>query len=75
MECPHLRTRADQLRLAIAFALIRLKIHGRKGVLTDADRSAIAEHVVTQLRQYGDPWRLDEELPLFFHGPGHMPGS
>ena len=64
---PH--TRADLLRSSITFALMKAKIHGRKGVLTDAQRDEIASHVIAHLRNYGDPWRLDEELPLFFHGP------
>jgi hypothetical protein len=58
-----MRTRADQLRSDIAFALMRLKIQGRKGVLTEAQRYEIADLVVKRLRQYGDPWRLGEPLP------------
>lgn len=69
-----MRTKADQLRHSIAFALGRPKIQGRKGVLSEQDRYAIADEVVARLREHGDHWRLDEELPLFFHGPGHMPG-
>jgi len=65
-------TRAEQLREAIAYALRALKIHGRRGALTEDDRYAIADHAVAELRKNGDPWRLDEELPRFFHGPSHL---
>jgi hypothetical protein len=70
-----LRTKADQLRLAIAYALRDLKIHGRKGVLSEADRYAIADAVITRLTQCGDRWNLQEEIPLFFHGPQKFGGS
>ncbi len=60
-----MKTKADQLRLAIAYALIDLKIHCRKGALSEADRAAIADHVVANLRKHGDQWKLDEPIPLF----------
>lgn len=69
-----MKTKADQLRLAVAYALRDARVQGRKGALTEADRYAVADHVVTRLREHGDPWGLDETLPLFLHGPGHMPG-
>jgi len=59
-----LKTRGDQLVLALAYAL-----RGRTGVLSEEDRYAIAELVVASLRAHGDPWRLDDDLPPFFHGP------
>jgi hypothetical protein len=62
-------TKADQLRLAIAYALRDLKIQGRKGALSEADRYMIADAVITRLTQSGDSWNLHEEIPLFFHGP------
>jgi hypothetical protein len=34
-----------------------------------ADRYAIARAVADKLREYGDPWGLDSELPPLFHGP------
>jgi hypothetical protein len=49
-----MRTKADQLRLAIAYALRDLKIQGRKGVLTEVDRYAIADAVIIRLTQSGD---------------------
>ena len=59
-----MKTRGDQLVLALAYAL-----RGRTGVLSEEDRYAIAELVVASLRAHGDPWRLDDDLPPFFHGP------
>jgi hypothetical protein len=70
-----MRTKADQLRLAIAYALRDLKIQGRKGALTEADRYAIADAAITRLTECGDRWNLDEEIPLFFHGPPKFGGS
>jgi hypothetical protein len=56
-------TRAEHLRYSLLFVLGRLKIQGRKGVLTDTDRQQIADGVIRQLLQYGDPWRLEEPMP------------
>jgi hypothetical protein len=64
-----LKTRGDQLVLALAFALRGTRLRGRTGVLSEEDRYAIAELVVASLRAHGDPWRLDDDLPPFFHGP------
>jgi hypothetical protein len=58
-------TRADKLRLSIAYALRRLQIDGRRGrILTEQERFAIADHVVATLRLYGDQWRLDEKIEV-----------
>lgn len=44
-------TRAHKLRFSVAYALFRLKIADRKGrTLTEAERNAIADHVVATLR-------------------------
>ena len=64
-----MKTRGDQLVLAIAYALRGLRQPGRPGVLSEEERYAIATRVVEKLRAHGDPWRLDDELPAFFHGP------
>ena len=64
-----MRTRRDQLAYAIAYALIRVRIPGRRGALSEAERYQIAQTVVAKLVQNGDPLHLREELPLFFHGP------
>jgi hypothetical protein len=29
---------------------------------TEAERYAVADHVVAQLKERSDPWRLDEEV-------------
>ena len=56
-------TRGDVLRYAIAFALRRARkiVRGLKEALTEDERYAVAEHVVSQLKEHGDPWQLSEE--------------
>jgi len=56
-------TRGGMLRFAVAFALRTLKIHGRKGVPTEEQCYAIGDHVISELRRHGDPWKLDREIP------------
>ena len=53
------------LRYAIAFALRRARkiIRGLKEGLTEEERYAVADHAVAQLKDRGDPWRLNEEAP------------
>ena len=55
--------RGDVLRYAIAYALLRARkiVRGLKQGLTEEERFAVADHVVTQLKQHGDPWELSEE--------------
>jgi len=54
------------LRYAIAYALLRARkiIRGFKEGLTEDERFAVADHVVSQLKQHGDPWELSEETKL-----------
>ena len=54
------------LRYAIAFALTRSRkiVRGLKEGLTEDERFAVADHAITQLRERGDPWRLNEEAPV-----------
>ena len=56
-------TRGDILRYRIAFALSRASkiIRGLKQGLTEAERYAVADHVVGQLKERGDPWGLSDE--------------
>jgi hypothetical protein len=56
-------TKGDILRYAIAFALRRSRkiIRGLKEGLTEEERYAVADHPVAQLKERGDPWRLNEE--------------
>jgi hypothetical protein len=63
-------TRGDLLRYAVAFALIRARkiVRGLKQGLSEDERYAVADHIVEQLRQRGDPWRLDDEAK-----PGRAP--
>jgi hypothetical protein len=59
-------TRGQVLRYAIAFALMRARkiVRGAKAGLTEQERYAIADHVVDQLIQRGDPWGLNEEAEV-----------
>jgi hypothetical protein len=36
-------------------------VRGLKEGLTEDERYAVADHTVTQLKEHGDPWRLNEE--------------
>ncbi len=56
-------TRGDVLRYRIAFALIRASkiVRGFRQALTEDERYAVADHVVSQLKENGDPWRLSDE--------------
>jgi hypothetical protein len=59
------RTRSEDLRFSIAFALgdaVKVVRGLRKG-LTEAERYAVADQVVYRLKKYGDAWELDKELP------------
>jgi hypothetical protein len=39
-------------------------VRGLKAGLTEEERFAVADHVVSQLKQHGDPWHLSEEAKL-----------
>jgi hypothetical protein len=56
-------TRGDMLRYKIAFALGRAVkiVRGLRHGLTEEERYAVADQVVAQLREHGDPWRLADE--------------
>jgi hypothetical protein len=60
-----MRTRADMLRFAIAFALRRARklVRGLRQGLSEEERFLVADDVVQQLQQHGDPWALSQELP------------
>ena len=51
--------------VAIAFALRRSRkiVRGLKEGLTENERYTVADHAVAQLKERGDPWRLNEEAP------------
>jgi hypothetical protein len=67
-----MRTRADILRFAIAFALRRARklVRGLRHELSEDERFLVADDVVHQLQQHGDPWALSQELPTIT-GRGH----
>jgi hypothetical protein len=70
--CSHgMRTRGDMLSFAIAFALrgARKLVRGLRHELTEEERYRVANDVVHRLKEYGDPWRLSDELPP--PGKGH----
>lgn len=56
-------TRGDILRYSLAFALGRAVkiVRGLRQGLSEAERYAVADHVVSQLKERGDPWGLEEE--------------
>jgi hypothetical protein len=58
-------TRGDLLTYYISYALIRARkvVRGLKQGLTEEDRQAVAKEAVTELKKYGDPWKLNEEAP------------
>jgi len=58
-------TRGEVLRYTLAFALPRSRkiVRGLKQELTEDERYAVADHVVWQVKERGDPWRLNEEAP------------
>ena len=60
-----MRTGGDMLGFAIAFALrgARELVRGLREELTEEERYRVADDVVHQLKQHGDPWRLSEDLP------------
>lgn len=53
------------LRFAVAFALMRARrlVRGLRQGLSEEERYRVADDVIHQLKQHGDPWRLSEELP------------
>jgi hypothetical protein len=56
-------TRGDVLKYRLAFALSRAAkvVRGLRQGLTEDERYAVADHVVAQLKDGGDPWRLSDE--------------
>ena len=67
-----MKTRGDLLRFAIAFALMRARklARGLCQGLNEEERYLVADDVVQQLQEHGDPRRLSEELPSTI-GKGH----
>jgi hypothetical protein len=53
------------LRFAVAFALrsARKLVRGLRHELNEEERFRVADDVVHQLQQQGDPWRLKDDLP------------
>jgi hypothetical protein len=59
------KTRGDLLASQIALALIGAVrvVRGLWKGLTDAERYAVADDAVRALKEHGDPWKLNEDLP------------
>lgn len=59
------KTRGDLLASQIAFALIGAArvVRGLWKGLTDAERYAVADNAVNALKEHGDPWKLNGDLP------------
>ena len=53
-----MRTRGD-----IALRRARKLVRGLRQELNEEERFLVAEDVVHQLQQHGDPWALSQELP------------
>jgi hypothetical protein len=66
--CSHApkRTRGDQLQFTIAFALrgARKIVRGLRHGLSESERYRVAGDVVQSLQEHGDPWRLNDDMPL-----------
>jgi hypothetical protein len=59
-----MRTRGEMLMYAISFALgnaVKVARGLRQG-LTPEDRDAVAERSVEEMKRYGDPWKLNDEV-------------
>jgi hypothetical protein len=56
-------TRGEVLRYAFALRRSRKIVRGLKEGLSEDERFAVADHVVDQLKERGDPWRLNEDQP------------
>jgi hypothetical protein len=59
------KTRGEQLKSSVAFALFGAVkvVRGLSKGLTEAERYAVADQVVYELKRYGDAWELEKELP------------
>ena len=71
LQGSEMRTGADLLRFAVAFALrgARKLVCGLRQGLSEGERYRVADDVVHRLQQSGDPWRLSVDLPP--PGKGH----
>ena len=69
-----IKTRGDLLRLELFMALSKAMklVRGLRKSLTIAEREGIADDAVRRVASKpGDPWRLNEELPLPGPAIGH----
>jgi hypothetical protein len=56
-------TGGEVLRYAFALRRSRKIVRGLKEGLSEDERFAVVDHVVDQLKERGDPWRLNEDQP------------
>ena len=70
--------RGEVLSYAISFALIGAVkvVRGLRNGLSESERHAVADAAVSQMKKYGDPWKLDEEneRPNYDTGHGMLAG-
>ena len=59
----HDQVRSASVRGSFALRRSRKIVRGLKEGLTEDERYAVADHAVAQLKEPGDPWRLNEEAP------------
>jgi hypothetical protein len=58
-----MRTKADSLKFAIAFALRSARVGRNRLKLSEEDRYKVADDTIAEMRRYGQ-WRdLDDDLP------------
>jgi hypothetical protein len=67
------RTRGEVLSNAISFALIGAVkvVRGIRKGLSNDERHDVADAAVSQLKKYGDPWKLNENFPAPTGDTGH----
>jgi hypothetical protein len=60
------KTRGDLLAFAISSALIGASkvVRGLSLGLGDKERHAVAGRADEEMKKYGDPWKLNEDLPM-----------
>jgi hypothetical protein len=59
-----MRTKGEMLAHAIAFALSNAVkvVRGLRQGLTPENKYAVAQRAVEEMKKYGDPWRLNDEV-------------
>jgi hypothetical protein len=63
-SCFAMRTRGEMLSYAISFALgsAMKVVRGLRKGLTNEERYEVANRAVEEMKKYGDPWKLNEDV-------------